>query len=146
MTSALHVDTNHMQECTPALRDSAEHIANRTNLERWTPGLTIDFNREDRIDVRLVQEMSLDRQMLRAVRAERRGLPIAPWGNVDQKIDARLGREVFCVHGFPRRNRRGPDEPPYLGCSPRLGHPPWIGRGRKGIRCEPADRPAVGGR
>src|SRR3989442_7217984 len=101
MTSALHVDTNHMQECTPALPDSAEHIANRTNLERRTPGLTIDFNREDRIEVRLVQEMPVDGEMLRSVRAERRGLPIAPRGYVNQEIDARLRREAFFVHGFP---------------------------------------------
>src|SRR5215813_15194933 len=90
------------------LPDTAEHIPDGTDRERRTPRLAIDLGGEDRVEVRLVQEMPVDGQMLRPVRAERRRLPVAPRSDVNQEIDAGLGREVLFAGRVPRRNRLRP--------------------------------------
>ena len=87
--------------------------------------------------------MRVDRPVLRAVRPQRRDLPIAPWRDVDHEIGTGFGAKVCRARGIPWAERRRPEQPPDGVRRPEVGKPPMVGRSRYCIAREPADREMV---
>jgi len=80
------------------LLDAHENVACGTFLERWSPCLTVAFQRQDPIDVGLTEEVLVHRSMLSAMRAQRGRFLLAPARHVEGKVDSWLRRQV----GAPR--------------------------------------------
>ena len=106
--------------------------------------MTPRLDAEDPIEIRLTEEMPVDREMLRAMRPERGGASVAPARHVEHEIHAGPLVQPIGAAKLPGGDRRRPD--PALDRVRRagLGPPPRRGGGGNGVAREPADRDVIG--
>jgi hypothetical protein len=110
---------------------------------RWSPRLPPDFDRQDSIDIGLVEEVAIDREMLAAMRTERSDAALAPRGDVDHEVGAGLFLEAIREGGIPGRDGGRPQQAPDGMGRPGVPVPSRIGGRGNGVAREAADRHVI---